>query len=207
MKVRSKRINKGQCKLKLWSHLGQCSLKLRPIVILPNADSDPYPIILNLIAHKSCTFILIGWRTLHSLPKVEYRSLMIYSEAKGVRSAKGPLWTTTLIHSLLQHQEIKYNSIITRILLEIIVADVHFANRRFMCSMAPNFIISQIWLFGLDKAPRLSISNSVFSIVIWILSSDTDTICQLNQFNTNSEAAMLSSTVGEEGEDEFNIWD
>ena len=41
----------------------------------------------------------------------------------------------------------------------------------------------------LDKAPRLSIS-----IVIWILSSDTvDTICQLNQFITNSEAAMLSS--------------
>ena len=39
----------------------------------------------------------------------------------------------------------------------------------------------------LDKAPRLSIS-----IVIWILSSDTDTIFQLNQFNTNSEAAMLS---------------
>ena len=39
----------------------------------------------------------------------------------------------------------------------------------------------------LDKAPRLSIS-----IVIWILSSDTDTICQLNQFNTNSEVAMLS---------------
>ena len=37
----------------------------------------------------------------------------------------------------------------------------------------------------LDKAPRLSIS-----IVIWILSSDT--ICQLNQFNTNSEVAMLS---------------
>ena len=37
----------------------------------------------------------------------------------------------------------------------------------------------------IDKAPRLSIS-----IVIWILSSDT--ICQLNQFNTNSEAAMLS---------------
>ena len=36
-----------------------------------------------------------------------------------------------------------------------------------------------------DKAPRLSIS-----IVIWILSSDTT--CQLNQFNTNSEAAMLS---------------
>ena len=38
----------------------------------------------------------------------------------------------------------------------------------------------------LDKAPRLSIS-----IVIWILSSDT--VCQLNQFITNSEAAMLSS--------------
>ena len=41
---------------------------------------------------------------------------------------------------------------------------------------------------NLDKAPRLSIS-----IVIWILSSDT--ICQLNQFNTNSEAAMLSRSV------------
>ena len=39
---------------------------------------------------------------------------------------------------------------------------------------------------AVDKAPRLSIS-----IVIWILSSDT--ICQLNQFNTNSEAAMLST--------------
>ena len=39
---------------------------------------------------------------------------------------------------------------------------------------------------NLDKAPRLSIS-----IVIWILSSDT--ICQLNQFNTNSETAMLSN--------------
>ena len=40
----------------------------------------------------------------------------------------------------------------------------------------------------IDKAPRLSIS-----IVIWILSSDT--ICQLNQFNTNSEAAMLSKKI------------
>ena len=42
----------------------------------------------------------------------------------------------------------------------------------------------------LDKAPPFSIS-----IVIWILSSDTDTdtICQLNQFNTNSEAAILCS--------------
>ena len=39
----------------------------------------------------------------------------------------------------------------------------------------------------LDKAPCLSII-----IVIWILSSDVLTICQLNQFNTNSEAAMLS---------------
>ena len=37
------------------------------------------------------------------------------------------------------------------------------------------------------KAPRLSIS-----ILIWILSSDTT--CQLKQFNTNSEAAMLSNT-------------
>ena len=43
----------------------------------------------------------------------------------------------------------------------------------------------------LDKAPRLSIS-----IVIWILSSDTDTTCQLNQFNTNSEAAVLSTLGG-----------
>ena len=40
-------------------------------------------------------------------------------------------------------------------------------------------------LVRVDKAPRLSIS-----IVIWILASD---ICQLNQFNTNSEAAMLST--------------
>ena len=38
-------------------------------------------------------------------------------------------------------------------------------------------------LANIDRAPRLSIS-----IVIWILSSDT--ICQLNQCNTNSEAAM-----------------
>ena len=36
------------------------------------------------------------------------------------------------------------------------------------------------------QAPRLSIS-----IVIWILSSDT--ICQLNQFHTNGEAAVLSN--------------
>ena len=55
--------------------------------------------------------------------------------------------------------------------------------------------INQFHIIGegrsVDKAPRLSIS-----IVIWILSSDTDTICQLNQFNTNSEAAMLSILVG-----------
>ena len=43
--------------------------------------------------------------------------------------------------------------------------------------------------YCLDKAPRLSIS-----IVIWILSSDT--ICQLNQFHTNGEAATLSNTAG-----------
>ena len=41
---------------------------------------------------------------------------------------------------------------------------------------------------GVDKAPRLSTS-----IVIWVLSSDT--ICQLNQLNTNSDAAMLSTVV------------
>ena len=35
-----------------------------------------------------------------------------------------------------------------------------------------------------DKAPRLCISND-----IWILSSDTVTICQLNQLFSNSEAA------------------
>ena len=43
-----------------------------------------------------------------------------------------------------------------------------------------------VLILTIDKAPRLSIS-----IVIWILSSDT--ICRLNQFNTNSEAAMLST--------------
>ena len=48
---------------------------------------------------------------------------------------------------------------------------------------SPHFI----YVYSLDKALRLSIS-----IVIWILSSDTDN-CQLNQFNTNSEAAMLSN--------------
>ena len=48
-----------------------------------------------------------------------------------------------------------------------------------------NSILTETSASRLDKAPRLSIS-----IVIWILSSDT--ICQLNQFNTNSEAAMLS---------------
>ena len=43
-------------------------------------------------------------------------------------------------------------------------------------------------MVDVDKAPRLSIS-----IVIWILSSDT--ICQLNQFHTNSEAVMLSKQL------------
>ena len=49
------------------------------------------------------------------------------------------------------------------------------------------FVLCQICnRHTLDKAPRLSIS-----IVIWILSSNT--ICQLNQFHTNREAAMLSN--------------
>ena len=43
---------------------------------------------------------------------------------------------------------------------------------------------------SVDKAPRLSIS-----IVIWILSSDTVTICQFNQLHTNTEAAMLSTSL------------
>ena len=41
-------------------------------------------------------------------------------------------------------------------------------------------------IFISEKAPRLSISN-----IIWILSSHTDTICQLSQLYSNSEAAML----------------
>ena len=41
---------------------------------------------------------------------------------------------------------------------------------------------------AVHKALRPSISN-----VIWVLSSDTDTIFQLNQLFSNSEAAMLSS--------------
>ena len=41
---------------------------------------------------------------------------------------------------------------------------------------------------NLDKAPRASIN-----IVIWILSSDT--ICQLKQLFSNSEAAMLSKVI------------
>ena len=54
-------------------------------------------------------------------------------------------------------------------------------------ALCPHFVTrrsrrDRTWV---DKAPCLSIS-----IVIWILSSDT--VCQLNQFNTNSEAAMLS---------------
>ena len=51
-------------------------------------------------------------------------------------------------------------------------------------------LVEEVWNWlcqpTIDKAPRLSIS-----IVIRILSSDT--ICRLNQFNTNSEAAMLST--------------
>ena len=51
-------------------------------------------------------------------------------------------------------------------------------------------VFSEFWtVVRVDKAPRLSII-----IVIWILSSDT--ICQLNQFNTNSEAAMLATQDG-----------
>ena len=46
--------------------------------------------------------------------------------------------------------------------------------------------LSVLRLYGLDKAHRLSIN-----IVIWILSSDTVTIQY--KFNTNSEAAMLST--------------
>ena len=48
--------------------------------------------------------------------------------------------------------------------------------------------LSVLRLYGLDKARRLSIN-----IVIWILSSDTVTICQFNHLHTNSEAAMLCS--------------
>ena len=40
---------------------------------------------------------------------------------------------------------------------------------------------------GVDKASRPSISN-----VIWILSSDTYTICQLNQLFSNGEPAIRS---------------
>ena len=42
----------------------------------------------------------------------------------------------------------------------------------------------------LDKAPRPSNSN-----VIWILSSDTDTICELNQLFSNSEAGADKSMI------------
>ena len=51
---------------------------------------------------------------------------------------------------------------------------------RFYSSIDEEIVIER-----LDKAPRLSIS-----ILIWILSSGT--ICQLNQFHTNSEAATQS---------------
>ena len=43
-------------------------------------------------------------------------------------------------------------------------------------------------IFNVDKAPRLNIR-----IDIWILLSDT--ICQLIQFYTNSEAALLSTLM------------
>ena len=46
--------------------------------------------------------------------------------------------------------------------------------------------LSVLRLYGLEKAHRLSIN-----IVIWILSSDTVSIQY--KFNTNSEAAMLST--------------
>ena len=49
---------------------------------------------------------------------------------------------------------------------------------------------------GLDKAPRPSISN-----VIQILSFDT--ICQLNQLFSISEAAMVSSNIWPRGEATF----
>ena len=66
------------------------------------------------------------------------------------------------------------------------------------CSSASSFkktmtiIVSAafLWYCALDKAPRLSIS-----IGIWILSSDT--ICQLKQLFSNSEAPMLSRREGE----------
>ena len=48
------------------------------------------------------------------------------------------------------------------------------------------------------KAPRPSISN-----VIWVLSSD---ICQLNQFNTKSEAAMLSKMKSRPKKDQKTIF-
>ena len=46
-----------------------------------------------------------------------------------------------------------------------------------------------------DKAPRLSISNDN-----WILSSDTVTICQLNQLFSNSEAASQRRKGYKQGE-------
>ena len=49
---------------------------------------------------------------------------------------------------------------------------------------------------GLPSQISLSLHFHFHSFVIWILPSDTVTICQLNQFNTNSEAAMLSTVGG-----------
>ena len=47
---------------------------------------------------------------------------------------------------------------------------------------------------AVHKALRPSISN-----VIWVLSSDTDTIFQLNQLFSNSEAAITVTTVLKKG--------
>ena len=65
-------------------------------------------------------------------------------------------------------------------------------------------VIQCVFFLLLDKASRLSISND-----IGILSSDT--ICQLNQIFSNSEAAMLSichkSCIGEVNEESVSaIW-
>ena len=59
------------------------------------------------------------------------------------------------------------------------------------------------FLEGIHKVDKLfcpSISN-----FIWILSSDTITICQLNQIFSNSEAAMLSNTGLKKLPEEFKI--
>ena len=65
------------------------------------------------------------------------------------------------------------------------IAWVSHKKDMYVCVFCSYFLL----ILTIDKAPCLSIS-----IVIWILSSDT--ICQLNQFNTKSEAAMLSTPDG-----------